>query len=72
MCVEAVLIKDKLSQVDQTWTSKLIAKFNNHEVKVLKLRGVFVWHSHESTDELFWVISGILKIDIKGCDAVVT
>ena len=43
----------------QPWSPKLVASLNSaYDVKVAKLRGSFVWHSHPNTDELFYCISG--------------
>jgi mannose-6-phosphate isomerase-like protein (cupin superfamily) len=44
------------------WSPKIVAQVNNQFVKVAKLRGEFVWHSHEHEDELFFVLRGNLKI----------
>ena len=41
-----------------------------HEIKVVEVRGEFVWHTHDDTDELFLVISGELKIQLRAGDVV--
>ncbi|MGW2826742.1 cupin domain-containing protein [Streptomyces sp. NPDC001443] len=60
----------KLSQFDELWTQKKIADLNDYEVKLAKLKGEFVWHTHEDTDELFLVISGRLTIRLRDGDVV--
>ncbi|WP_325100044.1 cupin domain-containing protein [Streptomyces sp. GMY02] len=43
---------------------------NDYEVKLAKLKGEFVWHTHEDTDELFLVISGRLAIQFRDANVV--
>ncbi|WP_406210112.1 cupin domain-containing protein [Streptomyces decoyicus] len=65
-----VNIADKLSQFSDLWSQKKIADVNDYEVKLAKLKGEFVWHTHEDTDELFLVISGRLTIQLRDGDVV--
>ncbi|WP_182898656.1 cupin domain-containing protein [Microbispora sp. H10830] len=65
-----VTIADKLSQIDELWTQKKIAGLNDYEIKLAKLKGEFVWHTHPETDELFVVISGRLTIQLREGDVV--
>lgn len=66
---EPVNIKDKLIKITEQWSPRIIAQLNNYYVKAVKLEGDFVWHSHPETDELFMVIDGTLRIDLRD-DAV--
>ncbi|MGV9879544.1 cupin domain-containing protein [Streptomyces sp. NPDC003006] len=66
----AVNLADKLAQFSELWSQKKVAKLNDYEVKLAKLKGEFVWHSHENTDELFLVISGRLTIQLRDGDVV--
>ncbi|MFG2720584.1 cupin domain-containing protein [Streptomyces sp. NPDC048416] len=68
--VVPVNIADKLSQFSDLWSQKKVAVLNDYEVKLAKLKGEFVWHSHEDTDELFLVISGRLTIQLRDADVV--
>jgi mannose-6-phosphate isomerase-like protein (cupin superfamily) len=65
-----VNLADKLSQFNDLWSQKKVAVLNDYEVKLAKLKGEFVWHSHEDTDELFLVISGRLTIQLRDADVV--
>ena len=53
-------IREKLSLFSEHWSPKVVARLNDYEVKVVKLEGEFVWHTHDDTDELFLVIEGDL------------
>ncbi|PBC83809.1 MULTISPECIES: cupin domain-containing protein [unclassified Streptomyces] len=65
-----VHLTDKLSQFSDLWSQKKIADLNDYEVKLAKLHGEFVWHTHEDTDELLMVISGRLTIQLRDGDVV--
>lgn len=56
---------EKLAQFDALWTPHIIAKLNGQFVKLAKLKGDFMWHSHENEDELFMVLSGVLYLELK-------
>ncbi|MGX7759740.1 cupin domain-containing protein [Streptomyces angustmyceticus] len=63
-----VNLDDKLSQFSDLWSQKRIADVNDYEVKLAKLKGEFVWHTHDDTDELFLVVSGRLTIQLRDGD----
>jgi mannose-6-phosphate isomerase-like protein (cupin superfamily) len=60
--MEKVNVKEKLNQFSEHWQPKIIGELNESHVKVARLKGEFVWHSHDSEDEMFYVIEGELKI----------
>ena len=63
--MEKIDIAHKLSSIDQHWSPKIIAELNGQHVKLAKLLGEFVWHHHEHEDELFWVVSGTLRLELR-------
>ena len=50
------------------WSPKIVGELGDSYVKVVKLKGEFVWHKHESEDELFLVIKGKLLIRLRDKD----
>jgi mannose-6-phosphate isomerase-like protein (cupin superfamily) len=70
MVNEATDIAEKLSLVSEHWSPKVVARLNDYEVKVVKLKGEFVWHTHDDTDELFLVVDGELTIQLRDGDVV--
>jgi mannose-6-phosphate isomerase-like protein (cupin superfamily) len=58
-------LADRLTRVDGYWSPKVVARLNDYEVKLVKVKGEFVWHTHEDTDELFLVIAGNLTIQLR-------
>jgi mannose-6-phosphate isomerase-like protein (cupin superfamily) len=70
MVNEPVDLAERLSQFSEHWSPKVVARLNDYEVKVVKVEGEFVWHTHEDTDELFLVIDGELTIQLREGDVV--
>jgi mannose-6-phosphate isomerase-like protein (cupin superfamily) len=63
-------LREKFDLFSEHWSPKLVARLNDYEVKVVKIKGDFVWHTHEDTDELFLVIEGELTIQLRDRDVV--
>ena len=63
--IESINLMNKFSMFDEKWTPKIIGELNNQYVKLCKLEGQFVWHSHENEDELFMVFKGKLLMDFR-------
>jgi mannose-6-phosphate isomerase-like protein (cupin superfamily) len=61
----AINFLQKFDLFDEQWTPKVIAEMNDYQFKIVKLRGDFVWHDHNNTDETFIVIEGNLRIDFR-------
>jgi len=59
-----------LSQVAGHWQPHRLTSINDYDVKVVKVLGEFVWHTHPDTDELFMVISGELTVRLRDRDVV--
>jgi len=59
-----VTLAEKLAGLTEYWRPHVIAELNGQEVKVVRIRGEFVWHKHD-VDELFWVVRGHLRIELR-------
>ena len=55
----------KLGLFSDHWSPKVIAELNDYQLKLVKLEGEFVWHSHPDTDELFYCLRGQLRIEFR-------
>lgn len=66
--MDKVNLKDKFSQFDEHWQPKIVGELNGQYVKLAKLKGEFIWHQHETEDELFMVINGKLLIKLRDRD----
>jgi mannose-6-phosphate isomerase-like protein (cupin superfamily) len=58
-------VGEMLSRFSEQWSPKTVARLNDYEVKVVKLEGEFIWHTHHDTDELFLVIEGRRTIQMR-------
>ena len=63
--MKKIIIKNKFQLFDDYWNPKIIGSINDHDVKLAKVKGEFVWHNHENEDELFLVIKGKLIIEFQ-------
>lgn len=66
--MQIVDLKEKFSLFNEYWQPKIAGELNGQYVKLVKLKGEFVWHQHEHEDELFLVIKGRLKIRLQDRD----
>jgi len=63
--MELVNINEKLSRFSDHWSPKIVGELNDSYVKVVKLKGEFIWHHHDNEDELFLVIKGQLLMRLR-------
>lgn len=63
--MDKINLAQKLSMFDEPWLPKIVARLNDYDIQVVKIKGEFVWHVHEETDEFFLVISGRLTIQMR-------
>ncbi len=55
----------KFAQFQEHWRPKVIAALNGQEVKLVKAKGVFPWHRHETADEMFLVWKGRFRVEFR-------
>ncbi|ANI90893.1 cupin domain-containing protein [Dietzia timorensis] len=58
-------IDTALASFEEHWSPRFLAQVNDFAVRVVKVEGSFVWHSHPDTDELFIVLDGTLDIHLR-------
>ncbi len=60
-----VNLQQKFSLFAEHWTPKIVGELNGQLVKLARLKGEFVWHKHDLEDEMFFVVEGILKMELR-------
>lgn len=66
MDVEKINLSEKFGKLpDGDYAVGLIAKMNNYDLKIVKFKGDFVWHSHPETDETFIIVEGTLVMNFR-------
>jgi mannose-6-phosphate isomerase-like protein (cupin superfamily) len=63
--IDSVNLTEKFSLITKQWDPKAIARLNDYHIKIAKIQGEFVWHSHPETDEVFLVVDGLLTIHLR-------
>ena len=63
--MEKVNIAEKLALFNDYWNPRVVADLNGQQVKLVKFKGEFVWHSHEHEDEMFYVLKGRLDMELR-------
>jgi mannose-6-phosphate isomerase-like protein (cupin superfamily) len=66
--MQKVNLTREFDLLDQYWSPKVLGELNGQYVKIAKVRGEFIWHHHESEDELFLVVEGRLTIKLPDQD----
>lgn len=60
-----VNFNQKFSLFEEQWSPRVIAEMNDYQFKLVRVKGEFVWHQHDETDETFIVLEGELTIDLE-------
>ena len=55
----------KFEKFSEHWSPKVISELNDYQFKLVKVKGDFIWHNHENTDEAFIVIEGKIFIEFE-------
>jgi mannose-6-phosphate isomerase-like protein (cupin superfamily) len=63
--MSVINFQDKLSRFTDHWAPKVIAQMNDYQFKLVKIEGEFVWHRHADTDEVFIVLDGRMRIELR-------
>src|SRR3954463_15915628 len=62
---DATNLNRKLDLFDEHWQPKIVAQVNDYDVRIVKVKGEFVWHKHDHTDDFFLVLKGHLTIQLR-------
>lgn len=63
--MNTVNLSEKLRQFSDLWNPRVIGELNGQHVKLVKVKGEFVWHHHDDEDELFLVLKGRLDMHLR-------
>lgn len=62
---QPINLTEKLGKFEEFWSPRVVAELNDYQIKLVKIKGEFVWHSHTDTDELFYVVNGAMRIEFR-------
>jgi mannose-6-phosphate isomerase-like protein (cupin superfamily) len=66
--MEAINLQQKLDAFDDYFSPRTVGQFNGHDLMVVKVKGPFVWHTHDETDDFFLVLKGSITIKMRDRD----
>jgi mannose-6-phosphate isomerase-like protein (cupin superfamily) len=68
--MSGINLAEKLDMFTELWHPRTVGQFNGHDLMVVKVKGEFVWHKHDDTDDLFLVLKGRLTIQLRAGNVV--
>jgi mannose-6-phosphate isomerase-like protein (cupin superfamily) len=69
--MQTVNLAEKFARFSDHWSPKLVGQVNGCAIKLVKLSGEFVWHHHDTEDEMFFVVKGRLRMKFRDGEQVV-
>lgn len=63
--MDKVNLAEKFASFDEHWLPKIVGELNGQHVKLVKFQGEFIWHHHDTEDELFLVIRGRFRMEFR-------
>ena len=66
--LEAINLAAKLALFTEHFKPHTVGEFNGHDLMVVKVKGPFVWHKHDNTDDFFLVLKGAITIKMRDGD----
>ena len=64
--MQIIRLDDAFTRFSEQWRPKVIAQLNGQAVKLVRVEGVFPWHSHADEDEMFLVWQGSFRVELRG------
>jgi mannose-6-phosphate isomerase-like protein (cupin superfamily) len=65
MSTEPISLDAALASFDALWSPRIVTQVNDYDVRVAKVQGEHLWHTHDDTDEFFLVLDGELRITLR-------
>ena len=60
-----IVLAERFARFTEHWSPRVAGELNDFQVKLVKLQGEFVWHHHDAEDELFLVVKGRLRMELR-------
>ena len=65
---DRINLAEKLALLDAPFRPAIVGHLNDYKLQVVKVKGPFVWHKHDETDDFFLVVRGHLTIHLRDRD----
>lgn len=63
--MQKINVPEKFSRITDYWNPRIAGELNGQQVKLVRLKGEFVWHKHDDEDELFYVVEGEFDMELR-------
>jgi mannose-6-phosphate isomerase-like protein (cupin superfamily) len=63
--MQTINLAQKFAKFNDYYSPKVVGELNDFQVKLVKLKGDFIWHHHDREDELFLVVRGELRMKLR-------
>ena len=63
--MDKVNLTDAFARIHDQWKPRIAGELNGQQVKLVKFQGPFVWHHHDDEDELFLVVRGRFRMELR-------
>jgi mannose-6-phosphate isomerase-like protein (cupin superfamily) len=63
--MEKIVISEKLNLFHDYWNPRIVGALNGQHIKLVKIKGEFVWHKHDDEDEMFYVLDGKFNMEYR-------
>ena len=70
--IRKVNLEEKFSLIHEHRSPKVVGELNGQHVKLVKMKGEFIWHHHDNEDELFLVVKGKFLMELRTGDIEVS
>jgi mannose-6-phosphate isomerase-like protein (cupin superfamily) len=65
---DKVNLAEKFALLSEPYKPGVVGYLNDYKLQIVKVRGPFVWHKHDETDDFFLVVRGRLTIQLRDRD----
>jgi mannose-6-phosphate isomerase-like protein (cupin superfamily) len=65
-----VNLAEKFGLLAEPYAPRIVGYINDYKLQIVKVKGEFVWHKHDDTDDFFLVVQGRLTIQLRDRDVV--
>ncbi|WP_251566716.1 cupin domain-containing protein [Erythrobacter sp. 3-20A1M] len=62
---DPVNLAAKFEGIEAHWAPRIVGQYNDNDIRIVRVEGEFVWHTHEETDDLFLVLEGRIEIELR-------
>ena len=68
--MRSINLAAKLATFSEYYQPRTVGQFNGHDLMVVKVKGPFIWHKHDNTDDFFLVLEGRVTIQLRDGNVV--